>query len=169
MRQSRIAHLAVARKWQVAGRRSQGQGTDHKNPHPLGLVPPKVSATFQNSHQRGTKPSTHEPMGHFIFTPYRVTKKLGTRFPETSSIGRKGHVLLSQLGSNLRSKCSVSSWQDRLLYFDMERTNQALWCSPVERGNHLRVCVWCGTGKCQGSPELAGWEHIHLKHSEPSS
>lgn len=169
MRQSRIAHLAVARKWQVAGRRSQGQGTDRKNPHPLDLVPPKVSATFQNSHQRGTKPSTHEPMGHFIFTPYRVTKKLGTRFPETSSIGRKGHVLLSQLGSNLRSKCSVSSWQDRLLYFDMERTNQALWCSPVERGNHLRVCVWCGTGKRQGSPELAGWEHIHLKHAEPSS
>lgn len=77
----------------MAGGRSQGQGTDHKNPHPLGLVPPKDSATFPNSHQRGTKPSTHGPMSHFIFTPHRVTKELGTRLLETSSRGRKGHVL----------------------------------------------------------------------------
>lgn len=167
MRQSRIAHLAVSRKHQVAGGRSQGQDTDHKNPHPLGLVPPKDSATFQNSHQRGTKPSTHEPMGHFIFIPHRVTKELGTGLPETSSIGREGHVLPLSAGVSFEKQ--VSRWQDRLLYFDMERTNQVLWCCPVERGNHLCVCVWCGTGTCQGSPEPAGWEHIHLKHSEPSS
>lgn len=134
----------MARKRQVAGGRSQGQGTDHKNPHPLGLVPSKDSATFQNSHQRGTKSSTHEPMGHFIFTPHRVTKELGTRLPETSSRGRKDMHCLSVL----------CGWQHRLLCCDMERTNQVLWCCPVERGSHLCVCVW--------------WVQAHVREAQNS-
>lgn len=101
-----------------------------------------------------------------MFTPYRVMKELGARLPETASIGRK--VLPLSARASFERQVLCERWQGRVVHFDMERTKQVAWCCQW-KGRIAGACVSGAVQACQGSPELAGWEHIHLKHSEPSS
>lgn len=74
-------------------------------------------------------------MGHFMFTPYRVTKELGTRLPETASVGRK--VLSLSARASFERQVLCEQVAGRVLYFDIERTKQVPWYCQVKRENRL--------------------------------
>lgn len=106
---------------------------------------------------------------YFMFSLYRLTKELGTKLPETPSVGKEISVLLPSAGISLEKQVLWEQVTGRVPYFDVERTNQVPWCCQVERGKPLVNLCLAPSSTCQGSPELIRWEHIHLKLSEPSS
>lgn len=108
-------------------------------------------------------------MGAFHVHTIQGDKGIGARLPETPSLGRKVRALPLSAGASFDKQVHCEQVADGSLYFDMERTRVVPRCCQVGRAKCLFEEVGCSPGTCRGSPELAGWEHVHLKHSEPSS
>lgn len=77
-----------------------------------------------------------------MFTLYNLTKELGTKLPETPSLGREIHVLLPSAGISLEKQVLWKQVTGRVPYVDRERTNQVPWCCQVERSKPLvNLCL----------------------------
>lgn len=95
--------------------------------------------------------------GHFMFTPYWVTKELGARLPEVPSLRRKVHVLLLSAGASFDMQVPCEQEAGRSLYFDMESTRQVPWCYQVERANLLCACVCLVSSRHMSGKHRTRW------------